>query len=219
MTGRRSMAAAVLILCLAAADLAAQERFGIVRQQAIAEVSGLRVITVRDGASDTCYTLFMLEGSVAPAGVPAPPVSDEAAAQSLRRIRDAAAKRDRQLAELKERTETRAAPIFDPTRTSGLFEAERRKIDDEYDQVLRREMPSTYPWASATPGMRSGGFEEQATAMRRAIVDPDPIATLKALDERFSRLEALLQSAAAAPRLAVTGPVSCTPPVADPAKR
>jgi hypothetical protein len=148
-----------------------------------------------------------------PAGDAAPvEASADDVVESVGRIRDAAEKRDRQLAELEARARAnrRSVPTLDPREPFRWYEAERQKIDDEYEQVLRTEMPSSYPWASSTPGIQSGSWEDSANAIRRGVVDADPTSTMKTVTDRLARLDELLRRLAEAPRLAASGPVKCS---------
>jgi hypothetical protein len=48
----------------ATAPLPAQSQFEVVAQQTVAEVSGLRIVTIRDRQSSECHTLFIVESTV-----------------------------------------------------------------------------------------------------------------------------------------------------------
>jgi hypothetical protein len=140
------------------------------------------------------------------------PPPDAATDETVQRLREAAERRDRQLAELKARLDR--ASSTDPLAAAN-YEIDRRRIEEEYEQALRSGVPATYPWASAVPGMRTGGWEDPANAMRRGLVDPDPTSAMKTLTEQFSRLDSLLRRLIEAPRLAVAGPARCTPEGTD----
>jgi|SRR5262245_25655456 len=206
--GIRSRTAAVLCattLLVWSTSVVAQERFSTRAQSVIADVSGLRVLTVRDNQTSQCYTLFIVD-SPAAAVVPEP-VADDALQQSVQRIRDAAVKRDTQLAQL---TTRRNADISGPVPRYD-DEVQRRRIEDEFQQVLQAEIPS-YAWPSRVPGTRSGGWDETtANIQRRAMLDPEPSATMRAVMGQLARLEDLLQRMAQSQRLAASGPTPCQP--------
>lgn len=202
------VAAWVLALSLWVTGVAAQERFGVVAQNAVAPVSGLRIVTIRDNQRAECYTLFILEPPAGAAVAPVPALDDEVT-ESVRRVREAAENRDRQLADLKARTAKRPAFPLDSAEPARWYEIERRKIDEQYEQVLRAETAATYPWASSFPGTRSGGWEDSANAIRRGVVDPDPTSTMKTMMDHLVRIDELLRKLADAPRLAASGPNRC----------
>lgn len=196
------VAACVAALWASETTLSAQTRFEILGQDTMTNVSGLRIVTIRDNQLSACYTLFVMQSSVAPAeeAVAAPTPADEAIRQSVQRIREAADKRDRQVAEL-----------MSTTSTPGQFETARVKIEEEYERALMAELPGSHPWASALPGVKSGAPEDSASAIRRAMLDPDPTSSMKAMADRLARLEDLLTRLIEEPRLAVSGPVACAP--------
>lgn len=205
MRPRRVVASFTSALLLWTTGLAAQDRFRVLEQNVIAGVSGLRIVTVRDNQLAQCYTLFIMEPPAAFDIVPAPAPADDVADESVQRIREAAARRDRQLADLKAKAER--SGFWDPF-VVARYETDRRKIEGEYDQVLQAEIPGRYPWATYFPGMRNGGWEDAAGAMRRAIVDPDPASTETTADQ-FTLLEESLARVLEAPQVAASGPVSC----------
>jgi hypothetical protein len=94
------------------------------------------------------------------------------------------------------------------------------RVDTEYDGVLRTLIPGSYPAASATPGMRTGSWEDAAEATRRSLANPDP-APLKTLADPGglnSQLASLSQQLSSTPRLSASGPVPCSPPKQDAGK-
>ena len=185
----------------------AQDRFAVQAQSSIPGVAGLRIVTIVDAERSTCYTLFIVESQAPP---PDPAGASTATPETnavVERIREAASRRDRAIAALNQQTQT--ASSLDAT-AAAKYEAARRKIEDDYEQVLRTEIPGSYSWASAVPGVRSGGWEDPAAATRRALLDPDPSSTTKTLVERFARLESLLVQLIEAPRVAVAS-ARCTP--------
>jgi hypothetical protein len=193
--------------------VSAQARFDVLTQHVVPEISGLRVVTIRDTQLSECYALFIMESaapSAAPdAAAPTTTRADEAAQESLRRIQEAAEKRDRQLAELQA---TVKAPTQYPNDFPSVMrqhETARMKIEEEYERALRAELPGTSPWSSSVPGVRTGGSEELGNAMRRAVLDPDPTAPMKVVAGQLARLDALLTRLIEEPRLAVSGPAKC----------
>ena len=220
------IAACATLLLVGSGSVSAQNRFTVRSQDVIVDVSGLRVLTLYDNQSSQCYTLFIIDAPDAepmPAAAGEPPpaedtvnpaITDAAVEQSLQRIREAAVRRDRLLAELKAR-----APMFwlsPPTRNgpdipvpSYADELERREIEEEYKRAVEAEIP-TYAWPSRTPGSRTGGWDDTtANTQRRAILDPEPSATMKGVMDKLTRLEGLLQQMMHGPRFAVSGPVAC----------
>lgn len=191
----------------------AQARYAVLAQSTVGEVSGLRIVTIRDNLMSACYTLFIFEPHSLSA-VPVPTPVDDATEQSLRRVREAAEKRDRKIGELNARTKV-LGPVdpldtYDAARRKATYEDERRKIDDEYEQLLRTEIPGSYPWATALPGTRSGSSEDVANAMRRAMLDPNPTSETKTMTKEFAQLGDLLRQLIEVPRMAASGPVACT---------
>lgn len=220
---RTAVAAMVFGLCVAAESgrTDAQARFEVLTQETITEVSGLRVVTIRDKRLEACYTLFIMEPSASPPVVaPAATQDDESRQQSVDRMRDAAEKHDRAIADLNAQFEARVGRSHEAWLTSPdtggateaqKYELERMRIDEEYERTLRREVPGSYPWKTLRPGMRTGGWEDAAEAMRRSITNPDPTQARTLADPGGlnSILEAGFQRLLEAPRLAATGPASC----------
>lgn len=198
-------AACAALLLVSAVTASAQDRFAVTAQSNIPGVTGLRIVTLMDVPMSTCYTLFIVETS-APAPDPAASSTAGETSVVVQRIREAARRRDQAIVELNRQAQ--ATSSLDPT-AAAKYEAARRKIEEDYEQVLRNEIPGSYPWASAVPGVRSGGWEDPANATRRALLDPDPASTMKTLVERFARLESLLTELIEAPRVAVSGPARC----------
>jgi hypothetical protein len=182
----------------------AQDRFSIGTESVITDASGLRVLTVRDNQSSQCYTLFMTDS---PAGAAVPePAAPDPLEQSVQRIREAAVRRDTQLAKL---TTRRNSDIHSGAMPRYEDEVERRRIEDEFQRVLQAEIPS-YAWPSTIPGTRSGGWDETtANIQRRAMLDPEPSATMRAMMNQLARLEDLLGRMVQSQRMAASGPVPC----------
>lgn len=203
MRPRRLVACCTSALLLWVAGPAAQDRFQVLEQHPIAGVSGLRIVTVRDNQLSQCYTLFIVDPPAAFDVVPqSPPDYD---AESVRRVRNAAERRDRQLEDLKAKAER--SGFWDPF-VVARYETDRQKIEAEYEGVLQAEIPGRYPWATYFPGMRNGGWEPAAGAVRREVVDPDPASTTTTTDQ-FAQLEESLARVLDAPRVTASGPVSC----------
>ncbi len=89
------------------------------------------------------------------------------------------------------------------------YDRARREIDNEYEFALRSEIVGSYPFVRSTPGITTGGFEDQANAMRRGMLDPDPTSMMQTMLEKFAQLDAEVRSLAEAPRLAASGPFAC----------
>jgi hypothetical protein len=213
-------------LLLMSASLSAQSRFQALKQDTIAEVAGLRIITVRDTLLNSCYTLFMME-ALPPADTGAPPAPiDDARQQSIQRLRDAGARHDREVGQLKAQFEAKTGLTPEMARVPGIavaknvsladylvrYEVERTKVDGEYESVLRAEIPGSLPGASSTPGMKTGAWEDLAEATRRAVANPDP-GTMKTLADPVglnNQLASWFQHLSEAPRLAASGPVPCS---------
>lgn len=56
-----AMSLSALCMLLAALPVQAQARFQVLTQDGIAEVSGLRIATIRDNQLSACFTLFIME--------------------------------------------------------------------------------------------------------------------------------------------------------------
>lgn len=195
-------AAVIGLVLLEATPATAQGRFQVIGEDLLLGDQGLRVLTVRDAHSSNCYALFMAEPTAVEALEPSTPVStsaNDAVEASVRRLREAAATRDREL------TALRATPGI----SQAQLETGRLKIDADFEKALLAEVPGARPWASTTAGGKSGGQEETAEAIRRALLDPDP-ASARTLGNQFARIEALLTRLIEQPRLAVGGPFACT---------
>ena len=206
-------------------SLSAQSRFEALKQDTVPEVAGLRVITLRDTLLDACYTLFMMEPVGPPAGAPQAPPIDEARQQAIDRIRDAAERHDQQVAELSLQFQSKTGLTPEMARIPGLavarnvsladylvkYDVERMKADSEYEGVLRTEIPGSLPFATATPGTKTGSWEDAAEAIRRAVTNPDPgqFKTLADAGGFNSQLTSILQHMADAPRMAASGPAPC----------
>jgi hypothetical protein len=88
--------------------------------------------------------------------------------------------------------------------------------DAARDRTADPQQWATIPWSAQAPGMPTGGWEQLAESMRRALVDPATARALSApmrdaltnLDERLRRLESLLEQIAASRTFAIW-PVSC----------
>jgi hypothetical protein len=235
---RHVTAACLAMLCgallLTAPSLSAQNRFEALKQETVPGVGGLRIVTVRDTLLDACYTLFMTEPpSTADNAAPPPPI-DDAQQQSIQRLRDAAALHDEQVVALRTQFESRTGLTPEMARIPGLavarnvsladylvrYEAERMRVDGLFQSAIRAEIPGSLPPASATPGMKTGAWEDLAEATRRAITNPDPapMQTLADPGGFNNQLASWIQQLSEAPRLSATGPVPCSAPKPEASK-
>jgi hypothetical protein len=232
-----AIAAGISMLCgallLTPSLLSAQNRFEALKQDMIPGVAGLRVITVRDTVLDACYTLFVTEPASAPVYAQAPPIDSEQQ-QAIQRLRDAAALHDEQVSQLKAQFANRTGLTPEEARIPGLavarnisladylvrYEAERMRVDGLFQSTLRAEIPGSLPPTSATPGMRTGAWEDLAEATRRAITnaDPAPMQTLADPGGFNSQLASWFQQLSNTPRMSATGPVPCNPPKPEASK-
>jgi len=155
--GKRQMAVTMGALCVllaANATLQAQARFDSVAREAVAEVPGLEVVSLRDQALGNCYTLFLFQPR-SPAPVAAP--VDSAALDA------AVAERDRRLdalsADLQRLVETQRV-VTTPNPLRYHFDGEKVLADFEY---LVRE---------AILARVDARLAEIATAPRLAVAGP-----------------------------------------------
>ena len=220
--------ASLIAVLLMSASPSAQRRFEALKQETIPEVAGLRIITVRDTLLNTCYTLFMMDSPVASdANAPSEPPIDDARRQSMQRLRDAAARHDREVSDLRSQFAWKTGVTPEMARIPGLiveknialgdylvrYEADRLRVDSEYESVLRAEIPGTYPGATAVPGMQTGSWEEAAAASRRFLADADPGTPKTSQDPGLNgQLASWMQHMSDGPRLSASGPVPCNPP-------
>jgi hypothetical protein len=220
--------ASLIVVLLLSASPSAQRRFEALKQDTIPEVAGLKIITVRDTLLNTCYTLFMMESPVAAdANAPSEPPIDDAKRQSLQRLRDAAVRHDREVSELRTQFEWKNGVSPEMARIPGLvveknialgdslvrYEADRLRVDSEYESVLRAEMPGSLPIATAVPGMKTGSWEDAAEATRRLLANPDPGTLKTPADPGLnSQVASWMQHMSDGPRLSASGPVPCNPP-------
>jgi hypothetical protein len=227
MSTRLSGTAAV---CLAAivgftASLSAQNRnrFEILSRDSMNDAGGLRITIIRDNQLSACFAVFMVEPPTPP---PAPQVdftpspAELARQDTILQIRYAAERRDRQLAQLNAEFTRRAGRPYDSiTSTStyavdpvllGNYQQDLQKINQEYENVLLSLAPGTYPYAAPVPGMRTGGVTDASSALRLALLDPDPNAATRAMSNQFTSIENTLRQLIAAPRLAASGPFPCS---------
>lgn len=209
MRPRDVAACCVSMLLLVATTSEAQARFQVLEQQIVAEVSGLRIVTVRDQQRSECYTLFIMEPPAVVNGDLAPPAAEED--PSVQRIRAATEWRDQQLAEL--RAQVDRSGWWDAFAV-GRYEMTRQQVENAYQLMLREEIPGSYSWSSYFPGMPNGGWEDAANAMRRAIVDPRPESTAT-LNSQLARLDSTIGQLLNAPQVAASGPVGCATDTVD----
>lgn len=214
----RPAAIGAALLCAFATGPAAraQARFELLTRDAITEISGLQIFTIRDNHLGACYTIFVLTPtaptttppSLEPSNQPSSPEELEKA-DVLRQVRDAATKRDRQLSELRART--------GPLRSDGTkvveYETARAQIEDEFERALAPLLPGSYTYVTPLPGMRTGGWEDVAEAIRRGLANPDP-TTFRTFGDSGglnTQFESWFRGVIEAPRLAASGPAPCDP--------
>jgi hypothetical protein len=213
--------------CLAAivsfaTTLSAQSRFQIVSQDGMNDAGGLRITVVRDTQLSSCFAVFSVESPVPPpvTEVVAPPSPAELARQeAIVRMGEAAVRRNQQLADLNAEFERRAGrPYTSLTSNStyavdpvllGNYQQDLQRINQEYENVMLSVVPGTFPYATAVPGMRSGGLEDASSTLRLALLDPNPTETMRTITNQFARIDDVLRRLIAAPRLAASGPFPC----------
>jgi len=207
--------AALLVWSLGArSGAAAQSRFELLGQDAVAAVTGLTVYTIRDRATAGCYMLFALDPaqSTAP-GAAEPTITEEPTAEQLESVhvaqllKDAIAERNRRIVDL-QRNST--------TMWTVQYETLRQQIDSDYEETVRSLLPGLHPRAQVAPGWPTSTPDEVAAAVRAAIADGDSIVNTAA---RESRVEAWMQrllNGVASTRLAAAGPLACPAQTAQP---
>jgi hypothetical protein len=171
MTGKRYGAAAIGALCaLLAAGVTAQAqgRFDPMAREAVAAVPGLEVVSVRDRALGTCYTLFLLQPqSVAPV---TPPID-------ARTVVAAAAERDRRLdavsAEL-HRLETTQKMVTVQNPLQHQLDGEKALAD--FEQVAREAILAKV----------DARLAEIAAAPRLAVAGPSRCPSVPPVAETFT---------------------------------
>ena len=171
MTERRRTAAAIGASCaLLAASTAvqAQARFDSVARETVAAVPGLEVVSVRDLALGSCYTLFLFQPQ-SPAPVTAPVDSTTLDA--------AVAKRDRRLdalsADLQRLVETqRIVTISNPLRYQ--FDGEKALAD--FERIAREAILARV----------DARLAEIAAAPRLAVAGPSRCPSVPPVAETFT---------------------------------
>ena len=171
MTERRRTAAAIGASCAllaASATVQAQTRFDSVAREAVAAVPGLEVVSVRDLALGSCYTLFLFQPQ-SPAPVTAPVDSTTLDA--------AVAKRDRRLdalsADLQRLVETqRTVTIPNPLRYQ--FDGEKALAD--FEQIAREAILARV----------DARLAEIAAAPRLAVTGPSRCPSVPPVAEAFT---------------------------------
>jgi hypothetical protein len=184
--GPLSCCVVVSLVFTLSARAEAQARFEISDHDTITAVPGLSIYTIRDNQSTACYAVFLVDSARPNAltAATAPPTSTETPFTPLER------QDTRPPAPTKPEIPWTAAPVAD------------------------------IPWSAPSPGMRTGGWEYMAESARRAVADPTTLALLTEplesklsnLQERFSRVELLLDTLGNSQRFAVW-PVPCRPRV------
>ena len=220
----RSIAAACLAAIVGFSTiLSAQNRFQVVSQDAMGDAGGLRVTVVRDTQLGSCFVVFSQEPAVPPPvpEVYTPPSPGEVARQeAIQRMGEAAIRRNQQLAELNANFERRAGIPYNAITSNttyavdpvllGNYQSDLQRINQEYENVLLSIVPGTYPYAAPVPGMRTGGLEDAASALRLALLDPNPTETMRTITNQFARIDDALRRLNAAPRLVASGPIPCS---------
>jgi hypothetical protein len=208
-------AACFVYSMIAAPDLGAQTRFDLLSADAVPAVQGLNVYTIRDNQLAVCYSVFIADSADATASnlpVPEPPPPTPAQLEQARvaqALKDAVATYGRQLADLQKQNFLM---------WSVEYVTAQERIRDEYEQSVRRVLPTVYPSAQVAPGYPTSTWDEMNAAVRRAIAEgeaPNVAADRAGIDER---IEYLLRRATASARLAVTGPTACPTPARPPVR-
>ena len=178
LTGALSMLATV---GEAASTPQAQTRFELLGGAAVVNLPDVGVYTIRDRQTASCYALFIGSQSALSGSLPA------AAGKAVPRSPE-------------------DVPAPKPPADNS-----RALTDRPNSQYW-----ATIPWMTTTPGVQTGGWENLAESIRLALIDPSTAKALSAplldalsdFNERFRRLEALLQNIEALRSFAVW-PVSC----------
>jgi hypothetical protein len=147
---------AICAILAVSATAEAQQRFEHVTQEVIASVAGLEIISLRDKALDSCYTVFLLR--------PPPPAQPIAPVESTM-IQSAAAERDRKLdalgAELARASETQRPGVA----THALaYQFAGEKAIDDFAQLLQQALFATL----------DARLAEIAAAVKLAVTGPSP---------------------------------------------
>ena len=190
----------------ARSDAAAQSRFELLGQDAVASVTGLTVYTIRDRVTAGCYTLFALDPAQSAPSPAETAITEEPTAEQLESVRVA------QL--LKDAIAERNSRLVDLQNRSGLmwtvqYETLRQQIDSDYEETVRSLLPGLHPRAQVAPGWPTSTPDEVAAAVRTAIAEGESVMNTAA---RESRVEALMQrllNGVAPTKLAAAGPFAC----------
>jgi hypothetical protein len=122
----RALVTAMLVIPIV---LDAQGRFRALADDGVAIVPNLRIVTILDTVQDACYLLFMVE--------PELPAGARVAAQPSD-IDNAAARRDRRLAELNDRYEQALRPMTAGAPVSVLrYELDAWTIQSDFERIVR----------------------------------------------------------------------------------
>ena len=80
-----------------------------------------------------------------------------------------------------------------------------------YDASVQseREIPERWPWASALPGVRSGGQGDGVIAPPRSDIDPDPSSVRHTFESEFAQEVELLRRVIETPQITSSGPFAC----------
>jgi hypothetical protein len=201
------MRAGLMFLAIAAtiaASVDAQSRFRVLAVDAIDELKGLQIYTIRDEQTASCYGLVLI-GSTGLESLPFsndPRAADPDADRKIRlahALRDLLATRDRQIAGLQSRHTDGPGTVH--------YESDREQIEQEYEQGVRALIPQLYPSAQVAPGWRTTSPDALNDAVRRALTEGDAVdaaAARSASDEQLRRLIASNRASAT-----VFGPIAC----------
>ena len=191
----------------ARSDAAAQSRFELLGQDAVAAVTGLTVYTIRDRATAGCYMLFALDPaqSTVP-GAAEPAITEEPTAEQLESVhvaqllKDAIAERNRRIVDLQSHS---------ATMWTVQYETLRQQIDSDYEETVRSLLPGLHPRAQVAPGWPTSTPDEVAAAVRTAIAEGDSVINTAARESRVDALMQRLLKGVAPTRLAAAGPFAC----------
>ena len=199
----------VMVLVAGAGAAAAQARFDLLASDGVGGINGLTAYTIRDNRTASCYTVFVLDGekgagSNAARPSPPPALNPEQlrAVQRADTLREARAERDRQVVELRTRSNT--LWTID-------YEMARERIEQDYERSVGAVLPELYPSAQVAPGLRTTSREALDAAVGRALAEGDAAAAALAPPPVDQRLLALLEriDTTRTSRLAVSSPVRC----------
>ena len=149
----------------ARSDAAAQSRFELLGQDAVAAVTGLTVYTIRDRATAGCYMLFALDPaqSTVP-GAAEPAITEEPTAEQLESVhvaqllKDAIAERNRRIVDLQSHSTTMWTVQYETLRQQrqcgvccrASIRGRRLRQDGRRVHRTKWQLPSAQPSPTAT---------------------------------------------------------------------